>query len=71
MSQLHARLLHRAAEQLGGVEELARYLQVSEVHVRIWQRGAIPPPDHIFLRLVDLLVEPPPDRRPGAGSRES
>jgi hypothetical protein len=70
-------LLHRAAEQLGGVEELARYLQVSEVRVRIWQRGAIPLPDDIFLRLVDLLIEPTPrgtgpaGRAPGADSSGS
>ena len=60
MSQLHSRLLQRAAEKLGGADPLARYLGVPPVRVRVWQRGLIAPPDDVFLKLVDLLEEPPP-----------
>lgn len=52
-------MLKRAAEKLGGTQELGRYLQVPEVRIRVWMRGRISPPDDVFLRLVDLL-EPPP-----------
>lgn len=70
MSELHARLLQFAALKLGGTEELARYLQVPEVRLRVWQGGRISPPDDIFLKLVDLLQEPPPQApRPGPRSR--
>jgi hypothetical protein len=70
MSELHARLLQFAALKLGGTEELARYLQVPEVRLRVWQGGRIAPPDDIFLKLVDLLQEPPPQApRPDRRSR--
>lgn len=60
MSQLHARLLQRAADKLGGMEELARFLQVPETRLRIWMRGLISPPGDVFLKLVDLVEERPP-----------
>jgi hypothetical protein len=79
VSDLHVRLLQRATDKLGGTEEVARYLQVPEVRIRIWMRGLICPSDDIFLRLVDLLQESPgaptrsgtaapAGRAPGAGS---
>jgi hypothetical protein len=55
VSQLHVILLQRAAETLGGAEELARYLAVPPLRVRVWLRGLIAPPDDVFLRLIDLL----------------
>jgi hypothetical protein len=62
VSQLHAQLLQRAVEKLGGLAEAARYLGVPEVRLRIWMRGLLAPPDDVFLRLVDLLLETPPPR---------
>jgi hypothetical protein len=62
VSLLHAQLLQRAVEKLGGIEEAARYLGVPEVRMRIWMRGLLALPDDLFLRLVDLLLEPPPPR---------
>lgn len=61
-------MLQRAADKLGGVSPLASYLGVAPVSLRVWMRGFISPPDEIFLRLVDLLQEPPPPARPGAGA---
>ncbi len=56
-------MLQRAAEALGGMDEVGRYLGVSDVRLRIWMRGLIAPPDEVFLRLVDLISDgPPPDR---------
>lgn len=70
VSNLHSRLLERAADKLGGMDEVARYLNVSELRVRIWWRGFVPPPDDVFLRLVDLL-EPPPGRQTSRREKES
>lgn len=64
MAELHARLLERAIEILGGEEEVAAYLGVSPGHVRIWMRGIFSPPGDVFLKLVDLLNEMPA-ARPG------
>ncbi len=59
-------MLQRAADKLGGMDELAGYLGVAPVSLRVWMRGLISPPDAIFLRLVDLLQEPPPRARSSA-----
>jgi hypothetical protein len=61
VSELHARLLERAAEILGGENEVAAYLGVSLAHLRIWTRGMFAPPADIFLKLVDLISE---EKRP-------
>jgi hypothetical protein len=68
VSGLHAKLLGRAVEILGGEEEAARYLGVSRAHLRIWMRGLLSPPGDVFLKLVDLLSERPPVR-PGVSPR--
>ena len=74
MSLLHVRMLERAADALGGFDEVARYLAVSEVRLRFWMRGGVAPPDDVFLKLVDLLSEPPGARAatrrgPAAGAK--
>jgi hypothetical protein len=66
VTDLHARLLERAAEILGGPDEVAAYLGVSRSHVRIWMRGMFSPPDEVFLKLVDLVSEA---RMPDAQTR--
>jgi hypothetical protein len=66
VAQVHARLLERAVEILGGEAEVAEYLGVSRAHVRIWMRGSFSPPDDVFLKLVDLLGEMPPLRLAGS-----
>ena len=68
VADLHARLLERAVEILGGEAEVAEYLGVSPAHARIWMRGIFSPPDDVFLKLVDLLGEMPP-LRPGGFPR--
>lgn len=69
-------MLERAAEILGGADQLAAYLGVSLAHLRIWMRGMFAPPADVFLKLVDLLSEqtgkpapPGEDRRPGGPPR--
>jgi DNA-binding transcriptional regulator YiaG len=59
VSDLHARLLERAVEILGSRDEVAAYLGVSPSHLRIWMDGMFSPPTEVFLKLVDLVSEPP------------
>ena len=62
-------MLERAAEILGGAEQVAAYLGVSPAHVRIWMRGMFSPPADVFLRLVDLLSEQTGEGGPPGGDR--
>jgi len=62
VSDLHARLLERAVEILGGTEEAAAYLGVPVRYVRIWMRGSFSPPLDVFLKLVDLVNSPGSER---------
>jgi hypothetical protein len=65
------RLLEQAATRLGGVENLAKKLGVSQRAMKLHLSGAAPLSDALFLRLVDVLAEqwrserqPPPGRHP-------
>ena len=46
----------RAAARLGGVGELAIYLQTSVEDVERWLRGTTRPPVSAFLRVVDVIM---------------
>jgi DNA-binding transcriptional regulator YdaS (Cro superfamily) len=54
--QLQATLLERAAQILGGSQELCEYLGVSEARLELWQAARVRLPDPIFLRAVDLVL---------------
>ena len=54
---MYSRALLRAAEILGGIEALQTYLNVPAGDLRRWLRGSVKPPDHVFLRVADLLAE--------------
>jgi hypothetical protein len=54
---VYARALSRAAQILGGSEALRAYLNVSMRGLAMWMQGGARPPDHVFLRVVDLLTE--------------
>jgi hypothetical protein len=51
------RLLEQAAARLGGVENLAKKLGVTQRAMKLYLSGAAPVPDALFLRLVDLLSD--------------
>jgi len=53
---VHTRVLHRACQLLGGVEQLARRLRVSPAKVHAWLEGDDVPPSSIFLKAVDLIL---------------
>ena len=57
MGRIHSRALQRAAELLGGIQELCAYLQVPAGELERWIENTDVPPSGIFLRVVDLIVE--------------
>ena len=54
---VYMRALRRAAQALGSVEALRAHLGVSMSQLNSWLEGETPPPDAVFLRVVDLLAE--------------
>ena len=57
MADVHVRTLMRAAEIVGGAQELAFKLKVTPSHLSLWMAGLEPCPGHIFLKAVDLVLE--------------
>jgi hypothetical protein len=51
------RLLEHAATRLGGVEQLAAKLGISQRMIKIYLAGTRRLPDALFLRVVDLVSE--------------
>ena len=54
---VYVRALRKAAQTLGSVEALRAHLQVSMTQLAGWLHGEAPPPDVVFLKVVDLLAE--------------
>jgi hypothetical protein len=52
----YARALHRACLILGGVDQLAKHLGLSEVAVRGWLEGRDDPPQMVFLAAVEIVL---------------
>jgi hypothetical protein len=56
LHDIHTRALRRAAEILGGNEQVRAYLGASELDLSNWtQQGELP--RNMFLRLVDLITD--------------
>jgi hypothetical protein len=53
---VHTRVLHRACQKLGGVEQLARLLSVPAATVYRWLEGESVPPTAVFLKAVDIVM---------------
>jgi hypothetical protein len=56
-SVVYVRALQRAAEILGGEEELQAHLGAPATKLALWLQGTATPPTAIFLKVVDLLVD--------------
>jgi hypothetical protein len=54
---VYVRTLIRAAEIVGGAQELAFTLRVTPSHLSLWMGGLEPWPGHVFLKAVDLVLE--------------
>jgi len=65
---VQARALHRAVAAIGGLHQLAGYLKVSDAYIREWMFDVGSPPNGVFLRVIELLLEQPagPAPRPAA-----
>jgi hypothetical protein len=57
MSEATVRLLQAAAGIMGGVEALARHLDIGELLMRAYLEGRRPLPDFLLLRAVDVVLE--------------
>ena len=55
---LYGQTLQRAAEKLGGVDELSKRLKIRPQFVTLWIREKGIPPEYVFLRALDLLNAP-------------
>ena len=53
-----SRALLKAAELVGGLTPLQDYLHVDRSDLFKWIVGNGSPPDHIFIRVVEILVDP-------------
>lgn len=76
MVDVYIRTLARAAEIVGGQQELAFRLKVTPSHLSLWMGGLEPCPGDAFLMAVDLVLEreialqkkrlvPQPEAQPG------
>jgi DNA-binding transcriptional regulator YdaS (Cro superfamily) len=54
---VYARVLARAAEYVGGEEQLALRLKVTPSYVALWIRGVANPPIDVFLAAVDIVSD--------------
>ncbi len=61
---VQARALHRAAAAIGGLHQLAGYLKVSEEFIREWMFDVGSPPNGVFLRVIELLLDQPMEAPP-------
>ena len=57
MQRLLPQLVERAAEIAGGMQSLARQLNVDEHRLSFWRQGTATAPNHVFVRLVDLILQ--------------
>jgi len=53
---VYTRVLHRACQILGGVEQLSKHLRVSMALLYRWLEGDDIPPSNVFLHAVDLVL---------------
>ena len=61
---VQARALHRAVAVIGGLHQLAGYLKVSDEYVREWMFDVGSPPNGVFLRVIELLLDQPAEAGP-------
>lgn len=59
-STTYTRTLHRACENVGKAEELARRLGVPTASLLRWMEGVENPPVDVFFAAVDIALSPPP-----------
>lgn len=56
-NRVHARTMLAAAEALGGLSNLAHFFKVPRAELFRWAVGAARPPQALFLRAVEVLLD--------------
>jgi hypothetical protein len=56
--QLYQRALSNAVRVTGGEDALREYLDVPSTTLRTWLTGLKPIPENVFLKVIDLLLDP-------------
>ena len=56
--QLYQRALRNAVRAAGGEDALRDHLNVPSATLRTWLTGLKPIPEHVFLKVIDLLLDP-------------
>jgi len=54
---LYARCVVRAAQLLGGYDELGAHLGIATPRLEAWSRGEAVPPTTVFLQIVDIILD--------------
>jgi hypothetical protein len=57
MHPARALAIRRAATMVGGLEQLAKRLNVSERQLEYWMRDIGTPPDTLFFDVIDIIIE--------------
>lgn len=57
MAEVHVLTLRRAAALVGGEEALALLLKVTPSHLALWLEAIEAPPNEVFLRAVDIVMD--------------
>ena len=52
---LYGHTLQRAADKLGGIDELSKRLKIRSQFITLWIRGKGIPPEFVFVRASELL----------------
>jgi hypothetical protein len=55
-ASVYARTLHRACLVIGGIQPLAKRLDVREAELERWLRGEEQPPEPVFLAAVEIVL---------------
>lgn len=56
-ASVYARAVRKAAELIGGRDQLSRTLQVPLAEIEKWIAEKGKPPREVFLRVVDLIID--------------
>ena len=56
-THIYVRTLHDACKKIGGEQKLAQHLGVDVETIEAWLNGQSLPPDHVFLRCIDLIEQ--------------
>ena len=56
---VYTRTVRRAADDVGGIEQLAAFLKVSAAEIESWLSGKSSPANALFLKMLDIVAKGP------------